>query len=316
MDRKRRYFLCLGGAALLVILLAGAGLCLGEMPLRQALESDILWRLRLPRIATALLAGAALALGGAQMQALFRNPLADPHIMGVSGGAGLGAALAATVTAGAALPIAGAAFLGALAASALILFTATRVHSGTPLLIFGVMLGFILSALTSVVAYTAGEESLKVFYTWSAGTFSSARPQDLVWIGSALTLSMALSLADARGLDLALFGDDFSLLSGGHPARTRVLALTGCCLATAAVTAFCGPLGFAGIASPHIARALSGQAAHRQILPLSLLVGGAIALAADLVAQHAPTPLPAGSTLALIGIPVILWILLRKPWME
>jgi iron complex transport system permease protein len=95
-----------------------------------------------------------------------------------------------------------------------------------------------------------------------------------------------------------------------------VLALTGCCLATAAVTAFCGPLGFAGIASPHIARALSGQAAHRQILPLSLLVGGAIALAADLVAQHAPTPLPAGSTLALIGIPVILWILLRKPWME
>ena len=307
MDRKRRYFLCLGGAALLVILLAGAGLCLGEMPLRQALDSGILWRLRLPRIATALLAGAALALGGA---------LADPHIMGVSGGAGLGAALAATVTAGAALPIAGAAFLGALAASALILFTATRVHSGTPLLIFGVMLGFILSALTSVVAYTAGEESLKVFYTWSAGTFSSARPQDLVWIGSALTLSMALSLADARGLDLALFGDDFALLSGGHPARTRVLALTGCCLATAAVTAFCGPLGFAGIASPHIARALSGQAAHRQILPLSLLVGGAIALAADLVAQHAPTPLPAGSTLALIGIPVILWILLRKPWME
>ncbi len=316
MDRKRRYFLCLGGAALLVVLLTGAGLCLGEMPLRQALDSGILWRLRLPRIATALLAGAALALGGAQMQALFRNPLADPHIMGVSGGAGLGAALAATVTAGATLPIAGAAFLGALAASALILFTATRVHSGTPLLIFGVMLGFILSALTSVVAYTAGEESLKVFYTWSAGTFSSARPQDLVWIGSALTLSMALSLADARGLDLALFGDDFSLLSGGHPARTRVLALTGCCLATAAVTAFCGPLGFAGIASPHIARALSGQAAHRQILPLSLLVGGAIALAADLVAQHAPTPLPAGSTLALIGIPVILWILLRKPWME
>ena len=100
MDRKRRYFLCLGGAALLVILLAGAGLCLGEMPLRQALDSGILWRLRLPRIATALLAGAALALGGAQMQALFRNPLADPHIMGVSGGAGLGAALAATVTAG------------------------------------------------------------------------------------------------------------------------------------------------------------------------------------------------------------------------
>ncbi len=277
MDRKRRYFLCLGGAALLVILLAGAGLCLGEMPLRQALDSGILWRLRLPRIATALLAGAALALGGAQMQALFRNPLADPHIMGVSGGAGLGAALAATVTAGAALPIAGAAFLGALAASAL---------------------------------------SLKVFYTWSAGTFSSARPQDLVWIGSALSLSMALSLTDARGLDLALFGDDFALLSGGHPARTRVLALTGCCLATAAVTAFCGPLGFAGIASPHIARALSGRSAHRQVIPLSLLVGGAIALAADLVAQHAPTPLPAGSTLALIGIPVILWILLRKPWME
>lgn len=297
-------------------------LAVGRVPVRPGdpLFRDILLDIRLPRVLTAVLAGAALALAGAQMQAVFRNPLADPHIMGVSGGAGLGAACATLLVTGAAagsgLSVAGAAFLGAVLASLLIILVSSRLRNGTVLLIFGVMLGFILSALTSVVAYTAGEESLKVFYTWSAGTFSSARPQDLVWIGSALTLSMALSLADARGLDLALFGDDFALLSGGHPARTRVLALTGCCLATAAVTAFCGPLGFAGIASPHIARALSGQAAHRQILPLSLLVGGAIALAADLVAQHAPTPLPAGSTLALIGIPVILWILLRKPWME
>ena len=316
MEWKNSYFLCLTGTALLLALLVAANLCIGDIPLHDALQSGILWQLRLPRLIAALLAGAALGLGGAQMQALFRNPLADPHIMGVSGGAGLGAALAATATAGAALPIAGAAFLGALLASALILAVASRLHTGTPLLIFGVMLGFILSALTSIVAYSAGEESLKVFYTWSAGSFASVRPQDLLWMAGALIISLTLSLSDARGLDLALFGDDFALLSGGHPARTRAIALTGCCLATAAVTAFCGPLGFVGIVSPHIARAAAGRSTHRCILPLTLLVGGIIALAADLLARITPAPLPAGSTMALIGIPVILWILLRKPWTE
>ena len=169
MDRKRRYFLCLGGAALLVVLLAGAGLCLGEMPLRQALDSGILWRLRLPRIATALLAGAALALGGAQMQALFRNPLADPHIMGVSGGAGLGAAIVALALGTSAAWFSGmsmalAAFVGAFLTSLLIVVLSARLRS-TTLLILGVMLGFVFSALSSILQYSAGEESLKLFYS-------------------------------------------------------------------------------------------------------------------------------------------------------
>ena len=277
----------------------------------------VLWKLRVPRVLTACLSGAALALGGAQMQAVFRNPLADPHIMGVSGGAGLGAAVATMVAGTSAAwftgwTVAVAAFLGAALASFLVMAVSVRFRSATTLLVFGVMLGFIFSALSSVLQYTAGEESLKLFYSWMAGSFSGCRYGETGLIAGALVIGLLLALRNGKGLDIILFGEEFASLSGASTRRILVLSMLSCSLMTGAVTAFCGPLGFVGIVAPHIARRIGGSSVHRRVLPLSLATGSVLALSADILANLWPIPLPVGSTLALIGIPLVLLLLLRQ----
>jgi iron complex transport system permease protein len=277
----------------------------------------LLWKLRLPRVLTAMLAGGALAASGAQMQAVFRNPLADPHIMGVSGGAGLGAAIATMALGTSAAVFTGftvavAAFLGAFVAAALVVAVSARFKSATTLLVFGVMLGFIFSALSSVLQYTAGEESLKLFYSWMAGSFSGCRYLEIALMAGALAIGLILAFCNGKGLDIILFGEEYATLSGASTRRILILSMLSCCLMTGTVTAFCGPLGFVGIVAPHLARRLTGSSTHRRVLPCSLATGATLALAADILANLWPIPLPAGSTLALIGIPLIFIILLPK----
>ena len=277
----------------------------------------ILWKLRLPRMLTAVVAGASLALAGAQMQALFRNPLADPHIMGVSGGAGLGAAIAALSVASLSpwaggLTLVSAAFAGALLSGLVIVAVAARTQSAGTLLLLGVMLGFVASALSSILQYSAGEESLKLFYSWMAGSFSAVSYTGLAFMAAMLAVGIALSFGQMKALDLVLFGDDYASLSGASLKAVRFRVMLGCSLMTGAVTAFCGPVGFVGIAAPHIVRRLMGTSAHRQVLPWTLLTGAGLALAGDILAHVGPTPLPVGSTLALIGIPLILILLWRN----
>lgn len=275
----------------------------------------ILWKLRLPRMLTALVAGSALGLAGAQMQAIFRNPLADPHIMGVSGGAGLGAAIAAlTVTSlsvASGLTLVAAAFIGALLTGLLVVAVSARVSSTGTLLLVGVMLGFILSAISSVLQYSAGEESLKLFYSWMAGSFSGTRYQDLLIMAITLLVGFSLAISQAKSLDLVLFGDSFAQASGVPLRRLRLLTMLGCALMTGAVTAFCGPIGFAGIAAPHLTRKALGTSRHLSVLPGSMCAGACLALLGDILAHIGPTPLPVGSTLAIVGIPLIVWLLWR-----
>ena len=310
-------YLLLLAACCLLDLLTGNGLGLPA--------GAILWKLRLPRMLTALVAGSALGLAGAQMQAIFRNPLADPHIMGVSGGAGLGAAIAAltvtSLTAGVSagglsalsggITLVAAAFLGALLTGLLVVAVSARVSSTGTLLLVGVMLGFILSAISSVLQYSAGEESLKLFYSWMAGSFSSVRYQDLVLMAATLLAGMILALSQAKSLDLVLFGDTFASTSGVPLKRLRLVTMLGCSLMTGAVTAFCGPIGFAGIAAPHLARKALGTSRHLAVLPASMTTGACLALLGDILAHIGPTPLPVGSTLAIVGIPLIVWLLWR-----
>ena len=303
--------------AVVVLLLAVADLCVGGVGLG-GLDTTIFMKLRLPRMLTALLAGASLALAGLQMQSIFRNPLADPHIMGVSAGAGTGAAVA-TLLIGTSLPAAlsgltvvSAAFLGALLTSVLVIAVSSRMQSATTLLIFGVMLGFIFSALTSILEYSANAESLKVFYSWSVGSFIGNGPSGIAIIACALIIGLVLALVNNRGLDLALFGEEYTTMAGANPSRIRNISMIGSCLMAGAVTAFCGPLGFVGIVAPHIARALTGSSVHRRTIPATLLVGAGLSLVADMLSQVFPVPLPVGSTMAIIGIPIILYILLKR----
>ncbi len=273
--------------------------------------STVLLKLRLPRMLTALLAGSALALGGLQMQSIFRNPLADPHIMGVSAGAGLGAALV-TMAGAASLGVTAAAFVGALACSALVMLVSSRTSSTSTLLIFGIMLGFIVSAAVALLQFTSSAESLKLYYSWAAGSFSSSGWTGVSVIASALVLGTIPAVINGKGLDLILFGDAYASLSGANVKRIRIFSLLSCSLLAGTVTAFCGPLGFVGIAAPHIARRIIGSSVHKLLIPASLLTGAVLSVAADLFSRLWGTPLPAGSILAIIGIPVILIILLRK----
>lgn len=276
--------------------------------------AEVFRLLRIPRAVTAAASGAALALAGAQMQAVFRNPLADPHIMGVSSGAGLGAAavtLAGGAGAAAGLTIAVSAAAGALLTSLLVIYVSGKTGSADTLLIFGVMTGFAFSAITAILQALAAPDSLKLFYSWSAGSFSHCGDTGTGIIIAAAAAGGVIAFRGAKGLDLLLFGDSFATLSGASPKKIRWTALASCCIVTGAVTAFCGPIGFVGIIAPHIARRLTGSAAHMDILPVSLVAGAVLALAADTIAQIPPSPLPAGSTMAIIGIPAILYIMVR-----
>ena len=300
-----------------VLLLMAADLCAGGggfgLP-----DKVIFMKLRLPRMLTAILAGASLSLAGLQMQTIFRNPLADPHIMGVSAGAGTGAAIA-TLIIGSSLPAAlsgltvvSAAFVGALLSSALVMLVSSRIHSATTLLIFGVMLGFVFSAITSILEYSANAESLKVFYSWSAGSFIGNGITGLLIISAALLAGIVLALVANRGLDLLLFGEEYAAMAGANPSHIRNISMVGSCLMAGAVTAFCGPLGFVGIVAPHIARTLTASSVHLRTIPATLLVGSGLSLVADILSQVFPVPLPVGSTMAVIGIPIIIYIMFAK----
>lgn len=307
---KRRHILFLIISIVLLIVTCVADLTWGGIA-----DADIMRHLRLPRMATALLAGAAMALSGSQMQSIFRNPLADPHIMGISSGAALGAALT-TMYAGASLggaPIALSASIGAAGAAAIILYASGRFRNASILLIFGVMLGFIITAIVSILQFSSDAESLKIFYSWSAGSFTNTTWTETAIIAVTLAAGLIIALFNHKGLDLILFGDEFTELSGGTPSKIRLSALLSCSLMTGAVTAFCGPLGFVGIIGPHIAKALLGTSSHKFVLPASLLTGGLIGVCADLISRMTPSPMPVASTMALLGIPVILYILLKRP---
>ena len=308
MKRRRHIVAGIAGLAILVAL-AAADLFYGG-----AADSQVLRLLRAPRVATALLAGAALALSGTQMQSIFRNPLADPHIMGVSAGASLGAAIAtmSALTAGG-LSIVLSASIGAIASALIILLASKKFHSASTLLIFGIMLGFIVNALVAILQFSTDAESLKIFYSWSAGSFSTTTWSDIITLAIALLAGTALATAGRKGLDIILFGDEFAQMAGARVGNIRLTALLSCCIMTGAVTAFCGPLGFVGITAPHIARWMFGTSSHKVIIPASILTGSIISIAADLISQLSPSPLPTASTMALVGIPVILYILIGKP---
>lgn len=280
-------------------------------------DKTVMVLLRIPRAVTAMLAGAALALSGVQMQSIFRNPIADPHIMGVSSGAALGAA--AAVMGGYfsgrmyGLATAAGAMAGAAVCAAIIIAASKKVSSASTLLIFGIMLGFMSNAAVTVMQYNTDAESLKIFYNWSAGSFSYTSWPHIGIMAAALVTGCITAMLNRKRLDLLLFGDEYARACGAPPQRTRLLAMFSCCLMTGAVTAFCGPIGFVGIISPHIARAALGTAAHRSILVGSMLCGGIISIAADLISQSPVLHMPVSGTMAFVGLPVIFYILLKKP---
>ncbi|MBW4435643.1 MAG: iron ABC transporter permease [Pleurocapsa minor GSE-CHR-MK-17-07R] len=281
---------------------------------------------RLPKALTALLAGAALGVSGLMMQTLFRNPLADGYVMGVSSGASLGVALvvlgggvgSTTLLSG--LSLAGdvgvvtAAATGAALVMALIFVLSRRLRHVTALLIVGLMLGYAVSAIVSLLAHFTIPERLQAYTNWTFGSFGDTTNGQLVLFALVVAAGMGLALVSAKPLNGLLMGEDTARGLGIRVRRTRVLVMLGAALLAGAVTAFCGPVGFLGIAVPHICRTLLKTSDHLILFPASALLGGILAVSADIIAQ-APgldIVLPLNAVLALFGAPVVLWIVLRR----
>ena len=287
--------------------------------------TNIVLQFRLPKTITALLAGSSLAVSGLLMQTLFRNPLAGPFVLGISSGASLGVALVVLTTgAGSAgllaalglggdLAVAVAASVGAGSALFLVLLVARRVSILT-LLILGMLFGYATGALVTVLLHFAMAERIQAYVVWTFGSFGGVTWEELTVLAPALLLGLLASMALAKPLDALLLGEGHARALGVRvgPVRHGILVVTA--VLAGAVTAFCGPIGFVGVAVPHLARGLWNTSAHRVLLPATALLGALVALAADLVAQlpGSSSVLPLNAVTALLGTPVIAWVVLRN----
>ena len=286
----------------------------------------IFYMVRMPKALTALLAGAALAAAGLQMQTLFLNPLAGPFVLGINAGASLGVAAVllaggpAAAVLGGSLAFAGgvgatgAAVAGAGLVLALVLLMAHRV-SVTTLIVLGLMLSYVVSAVVSLLLYFSHPERIQAFLAWSFGSFGGVTWQDLRLLAPAVVLGLVLAGLAVKPLNALLLGEDHALSLGIDVRRMRWLVLLSASLLAGAVTAFAGPVAFIGVAVPHLARSLLRTADHRVLLPACLSLGGLVALLADLAAQlpGTQTVLPLNAVTAVFGAPVVIWALLRRP---
>jgi len=286
----------------------------------------IIWTVRLPRAVTAVLAGAALAVAGVQMQTLFRNPLAEPYILGVSSGASLGVALAVTGWAGPAgtltSQIAGpgraglvvAASAGAAAVLMLVLALSRRVRSVATILIIGVMVGSATSSLiTLLLAYSDGQRAQQ-YLTWSLGSYAGTTWEDLAVFASVCGAALLAALSGVKPLNALLLGENYARTMGVHVRRTRTMTLLTASVLAGAVTAYCGPVAFLGLAVPHMAKLLLGTADHRILMPAAVLLGAAVSLACC-IATQAPGSgmlLPLNAVTTVLGAPVVIAVLLRS----
>lgn len=266
--------------------------------------------LRLIKAITALLAGIALSVSGLQMQTLFRNPLAGPYVLGLSSGASFGVAILLLAGASGAFGIAGAAMAGAAVVMAILLLANERVRDVMTLLILGIMFSSAIGAIVQILQYLSDEQALKSYVVWTMGSLGEVTRPQLLILSGAVAVGLAFSMFTLKPLNLIMMGDTYARSAGLNLRRSRFLLLASTTLLAGSVTAFCGPIGFIGIAVPHIARGLMRTADHRTLIPASALVGAALLIACDLISRRILIPINAVTSLA--GIPVVIYIVLRK----
>lgn len=330
-----RWALCLAMLLGLLVAAFAAELLLGSarIPLSSVLRAllgldvereswlTIVRQIRLPRAGTAMLSGAALAVCGLQMQTLFRNPLADPFVLGISSGASLGVALVlllagtgpAAMVLGAAPSLALAATLGAAAAFLAVVAIARRVESNTTLLILGLMFGYATGSVVSILLHFGQAERVKSYVAWTFGSFAGVTGNQLWVLAGCVGAGLFLAVLMMKPLNALLLGPAYARSMGLDLRASRAILLAGTSLLAGSVVAFCGPVGFLGIAVPHLCRGLLRTADHRVLVPGSALLGAVVAMVADLAAQlpGSDRVLPLNSVTALLGAPIVIWVVLR-----
>jgi iron complex transport system permease protein len=285
----------------------------------QSAIRSIVIDIRLVKAIMAILAGAALSLSGLQMQTLFRNPLAGPYILGVSAGASFGVALfllgaplfaISSTTLVTAIGTAGAAWIGAAAVLVLIIALSRRIKDIMVILILGMMLSSALGAVVEILQYLSDEAALKSFVVWTMGSLGDITMSQLSFIAPIIIIGIALAVLTIKPLNILLLGESYAITSGVNISKVRRIVFLSTTLLAGTVTAFCGPIGFVGIAAPHLARMLYRTADHRILIPASAIIGALMMLTGDIIAKL--LLLPINTITALMGIPVVVYIVTRN----
>jgi iron complex transport system permease protein len=273
---------------------------------------------RLPQAITAILCGASLAVSGLLLQTSFRNPLAGPSILGITNGASLGVAIVMLIAGGTVAGTGGniavvlGALIGSLSVIVLLLFLASVIHSNIMLLIVGIMVSFLVSSIVSLTYIFANADNVHAYVMWGMGSFSDVTTEQLPWFGSVSLLALLLAVTLVKPLNALLLGDDYAHNLGINIHRTRWMILLSTGLLTAIATAYCGPVAFLGLATPHIARLMLNTSNHLQVLPVTILTGAAMALACNLICIIPPVMIPLNAVTPIFGVPVILYIIFRR----
>lgn len=274
---------------------------------------------RLPQAVTALLAGMSLAVAGLLLQTLFNNPLAGPEVLGINSGAGLGVAvvmllLQGAVGVGGYVAVLSGAFVGAIMIILLVLLLSRLLSNSIYLLIAGLAMSYLASSVISILNYFSTAEGVHSYLIWGMGGFGGVSMDLLPLYSGVLLLLLVCALLLVKPLNVILLGDDYARNLGVNTRRLRCVLLAVVGGITATVTAFCGPIAFVGLAVPHLARLAVGTADHRVLLPVTLFLGGIVALACNLLCQ-----LPGGSGLlplsavtSLLGAPVIIYVVFKE----
>ena len=286
----------------------------GNNPATAKIVVDI----RLTKGIVAIIAGIALSVSGLQMQTLFRNPLAGPYVLGVSSGASLAVALfilGAPLTGGlsataASLGMTGAALVGSAVVLALIAVAGRRIKDIMVVLILGMMVSSAISAIVQILQYMSSDEALKSFVIWTMGSLGNVTSDQLPILAVTVAVGLILAVATTKSLNLLLLGEEYAVTMGYDNRRGRTMVLVSTALLAGSVTAFCGPIGFVGLALPHVARVAFGTADHRVLIPGAALTGAAVMLGCDIVSKL--FVIPVNAVTALVGIPIVIWIVFRN----
>lgn len=286
---------------------------------------NIIFKSRIPQTLTALVAGAGLAVSGLQMQTVFRNPLAGPTVLGISNGASLGVAFVVLLNGsigGTALSRMGlmgeaaltfAAIVGALSVMLVILMVARRVQSAVSLLVIGVMIGYVANAMIGVLKFFSIEEDVRTYVVWGLGSFSRVSPEHIPPFLWSMAVLLSLTLLMVKPMNIMLLGDNYARNLGLDVWKSRAMLIASSGVLCAVVTAYCGPIAFLGLAVPHLAQGILGSSDNRVLLPTTMLTGAILALLCNLIARMPgfEGALPVNSVTALVGAPVVCWVLFR-----
>ena len=319
--------------SLLTVVVFVADLMLGSIyiPLREfanifgsgdgsnEITREILLNFRLPKAITAILTGASLSIAGLILQTLFRNPLADPYILGVSSGASLGVAIVVMLSASLPVALTGSgwslvvsATVGALLVLLLVVAVSFKVRNVVSLLIVGIMFGTICGSVVTVLQNFSNPDTIKLFVMWTFGSLSAVTWEYMRILLPVILLGWTMAFAIQKRLDALLLGENYAHALGVPIQQTRLLIVIVTGLLAGGITAFTGPIAFVGVAVPHIARGLFRTSSHKILLPACLLLGALLLLICDIITQLPTYTLPLNTVSALFGAPIIIWILIKR----